>query len=102
MEKDNMKVIVLDEIQYTLEKDYKNGYDLDAIQSLYTEYFHPYDYLFGDWSYGKLRLKGFYDKKNKQCRPVNDYRKLESYIQNQCAYECRYFVLKKIDSASEK
>lgn len=97
-----MKVIVLDEIQYTLEKDYKNGYDFDAIKSLYTEYFHSYDYILGDWSYGKLRLKGFCNNKNKQYKPINDYRKLESYIQTQCAYECRYFVLKKENSVGEK
>ena len=97
-----MKIVVLDGIKYTLEKDYKNGYEQEAIQNLYTEYFHNYDYIFGDWSYGKLRLKGFCERKNKQYNHVNDYSTLEYYIQNQCAYECRYFVLKKIEDTNQK
>lgn len=91
-----MKVITLDGNKYTLEKDYKNGYELEALENLYTDYFYDYDYLLGDWAYGKLRLKGFCDKDNKLFKKVNDYTKIDTYIKEQCAYECRYFILKKV------
>ena len=61
-----------------------------------TDYFDNFDYIFGDFAYDKVRLKGFNDKKNKNFKPINDYRKVDEYIKNCCAYECRYFIIKKI------
>ena len=90
-----MKRIELENTIYKLEKDYKNGFDLDEIVKLYTEYFEPYDYILGDWSYGKLRLKGFCKKENKLYKLINDYDNIDEYIKNQCAHDCKYFILKK-------
>ena len=61
------------------------------------EYFNDFDYIVGDWAYGKLRLKGFNDKKNKNFKPINDYQNVDSYIKDCCAYGCKYFILKKIE-----
>ena len=52
-------MIKLDDISYELIENYKDGLDLDALKEKYTDYFYDYDYILGDWSYGKLRLKGF-------------------------------------------
>ena len=49
-----------------LVEQYKDGFDETAIKERYTDYFEPYDYIIGDWSYGKLRLKGFYNHDNKK------------------------------------
>lgn len=84
--------------KYTVEKNYKNGFDYQAIKELWTDYFDDYDYILGDWSYGKLRLKGYCNKNNKKYKKINDYSYIEEYIKNNCAYDCSYFVLKKIDS----
>lgn len=84
--------------KYTVEKNYKNGFDYQAIKELWTDYFDDYDYILGDWSYGKLRLKGYCNKNNKKYNKINDYSYIEEYIKNNCAYDCSYFVLKKIDS----
>ncbi|MBE6149508.1 MAG: DUF1027 domain-containing protein [Firmicutes bacterium] len=91
-----MKKIILDNKEYELEKNYKDGFDLDELKNKYTEYFEGYDYILGDWAYNKLRLKGFCDKKNSLFNDINDYKKIESYIKDNCAYECRYFIIKKI------
>lgn len=91
-----MKKYVFDDINYELIKDYKNGFSSDDVKEKLTDYFYDYDYIFGDWSYGKLRLKGFCDKKNKMFKPLNDIDKVDYYIKNHCSYECRYFILKKI------
>ena len=91
-----MKKYKYNEIDYEIIKDYKNGFEYEATLEKLTDYFINYDYILGDWSYGKLRLKGFNDKENKEFRPINDIKKIDDYIKNHCSYECRYFILKKI------
>lgn len=95
-----MKKIVLNNKDYELIKDYKNGFDLDEIVEKFTEYFEDYDYIVGDYSYDKLRLKGFCNKKNKNFNDVNDYDKVEEYLKNYCSYECRYYILEKKEKNS--
>ena len=61
-----------------------------------------FDYILGDYSYDSLRLKGFYDSRSKQCRKLNDIENLNQYIQKYCAYECRYFLLRKTKKDKKK
>jgi len=93
-----MKRIELNGNNYELIKEYKNGFEVDAVKEKLneTDYFDNYDYIFGDWAYGKLRLKGLYDKKNPKNNNSNSYELIEEYIKKYCAYECRYFIIKKI------
>jgi len=90
-----MKKIKLEDKEYELIKQYKDGFDLETLQEKYTEYFEGYDYILGDWAYGKLRLKGFCDKDNPLCNKINDYETIDTYIKENCAYECKYFIIKK-------
>ena len=82
--------------KYELDKNYKDGFDYEIVKELMTEYFDDYDYILGDWSYGKLRLKGFCDKKNKKYKQINDIKKVDDYIKIHCAHDCKYFILKKV------
>ena len=91
-----MKKTKINEKEYEIIKDYKNGFEKTTTEEKLTEYFDDFDYILGDWSYGKLRLKGFCDKKNKKFKPINDIDKVDDYIKNNCAFECRYFILKKL------
>ena len=92
-----MRKIVLNEIEYELEKDYKNALELDELQDKFTDYFLEFDYVVGDYSYDKLRLNGFYGKENKNLKEWNDYSMIDNYLRDYCSYDCRYFILKKID-----
>ncbi len=83
-------------MKYELIEDYKNGYEEELVQEKVTEYFNPYDYIIGDWAYGKLRLKGFCESKNPLYKPLNAIEQKDFYIKNECAYACRYFILKKV------
>lgn len=85
------------EKKYIVIKDYKNGFSKEEVEKRYTDYFDPFDYIVGDWSYGKLRLKGFYDKNSKECKELNTIENVEKYLKEFCSYECRYFVLKRQD-----
>jgi len=89
------KYITVDNIKYLIMKDEKEGFDLEALTNLYTDYFKNYDYIVGDWAYGKLRLKGFNSKTNKNFKSINDIDKVDEYIKKNCAYGCRYFIISK-------
>lgn len=91
-----MKKIKINEKEYEVIKDYKDGLEIESLKEYLTDYFDCYDYILGDWAYGKLRLKGFYDKDNKAKKDINDYSKIDDYIKKYCAYECRYFIIKKM------
>ena len=81
--------------EYELIKNYKDGFDKEEFESKYTDYFYDYDYIVGDIAYGKLRLKGFYDEKNKKVNKINNYKNVNTYLKNNCAVDCRHFILKK-------
>ena len=90
-----MKTIVLNDTTYEVEKDYREALNMEELESKFTDYFFEYDYIVGDYAYSKLRLKGFYDSKNSKCTKINDIKNLDNYLENNCAYGCKYFVLKK-------
>lgn len=89
-------MIEVDNNKYEIIKNYKDAFNIEEFKNLYTEYFEPYDYVVGDIAYGKLRLKGFYNAKNKKVNKTNNIDVLNTYIKENCANDCRYFVLKKV------
>ncbi len=90
-----MEKIIIDKLSYEIIKDYKNGYNKEEFISKCTDYFYDYDYIVGDWAYGKLRLKGFYNKSNKKCKEINNFDNFNKYLKENCAFDCAYFVAKK-------
>ncbi len=90
--------IKVEENEYKLIENYRDGYDDDMFKEKYTSYFENYDYIVGDIAYSKLRLKGFNKKTNKNFNKINDFKNVEKYIKNNCAYECKYFILEKINT----
>ena len=91
------KVIEVDGNKYKLIKNYRDGYDEELFLTRYTDYFKSYDYIVGDIAYSKLRLKGFNNKGNKNYNKLNDYKTVEKYIKENCAYDCSYFILERIN-----
>ena len=102
--------IVINEIKYKVVKNYREGFDEEEVKTRMTDYFEGYDYVFGDWAYGKLSLKGFYNKDNeiipalltdiyikdnKKVNKINNIEDLDKYIKENCAYDCKYFLLEK-------
>jgi len=90
-----MKKYNINNQDYELEKNFREGFDLEEVTSKLTDYFIDYDYVVGDWAYAKLRLKGFYESNNKNVKTFNDIKTLDNYLNNYCAKNCRYFVIKK-------
>ena len=91
------KIIEINEFKYKIIKDYKDGFDKEEFEKLFTDYFYNFDYIFGDWAYSKLRLKGFNKSNSKNVNKINDIANLDKYIETNCAYDCRHFLLEKVD-----
>ena len=91
--------IILNDIKYKVLEDYRDCFDKDEVQEMLNDidYFNGYDYIFGDYSYEKLRLKGFYKKGNKNINATNNFDNIKDYIENYCSYGCKYFILEKVD-----
>ena len=90
------KIIEIEGNKYKLIKNYRDGFDEEMFKEKYTSFFEEYDYIVGDIAYSKLRLKGFNNKGNKNFNNINDYKNVDKYIEENCAYGCRYFILEKI------
>lgn len=89
------KNIKLNNIDYIIEDIHKDCLNIDELESLFTDYFYDYDYILGDYSYNKLRLKGFYNSNSKKVKKINNINDYKKYINDFCAADCPYFLIKK-------
>lgn len=71
-------------------------FNLEETKYLFTEYFLDFDYILGDYSYGKLRLKGFKDSNNKDVKDINNIDNVDNYVKEYCAPFSKFFLLKKV------
>lgn len=85
-----------EKFEYEIIKDYREAFNKEEFLNRYTDFFEIYDYIVGDYAYGKLRLKGFYDDKNNRASNINKYSNVDKYIEENCAYGCKYFIAKKM------
>lgn len=90
--------ITINDVTYEVIKNEKDAIDEEVLKEKITDYFEPFDYIVGDWAYGKVRLKGFNNKSNKGFKKINDIDMVSDYIEKYCAYGCRYFIIKKIEN----
>ena len=91
-----MKKIVINEKEYEVVENEKDCLNEEELEEKLTDYFDDYDFIFGDYAYDKLRLKGYYDSKNKKAKKINDIKTVKEYKEKYCSYGARTFLLKKI------
>ena len=84
---------------FELLKNERDAFVLDVFEKRYLpEYFDKYTYLVGDLADEILRLKGFsLDPKSQ-----NYFHYIPEYITESCAYQCKYYVLKRIKNNKNK
>ena len=71
------KTVIINKKEYELVRNDGDCFDEDVVLERITDYFYDYDYIFGDYAYEKVRLKGYYDSNNKKAK-----KKLFSYSQD--------------------
>ena len=72
-----MKKVIINGVEYEVVRNDGDCLDTSVLEEKITDYFDPYDYIFGDYSYEKVRLKGFYKSDNKNVNKINDIKYLE-------------------------
>ena len=91
-----MKKIEINGINYEVIRNDGDCINIEELQEKVTDYFEPYDYIFGDYAYEKMRLKGYNESSNKKATKINDIKYLEEYIKIYCSYGAKVFLIKKI------
>ena len=91
-----MKTIEINGVKYEIIKNDNDCINKQELSEKITDYFDPFDYIFGDYAYEKVRLKGYYDSNNKQASKINDIKYLDDYIENYCSYGAKTFLIKKM------
>lgn len=89
------KVITLEDWEYEIIKDFRDGFLEEALLARYSDVLLKYDYILGDWGYGQLRLKGFFEDKNQKATYETKISTLQDYLYEYCNFGCAHFVLKK-------
>lgn len=91
-----MKTIEINNIKYEIIRNDGNCINKEELSEKITDYFDNFDYIFGDYSYEKVRLKGYNDSNNKKTTKINDIKYLDDYIANYCSYGAKVFLIKKV------
>ena len=77
-----MEIKMINGKKFELIKD-NEGFILEEVENKLTDYYDNFDYIVGDWAYGKLRLKGFLAEENKKVKDYNNIKFVEEYRGNQ-------------------
>ncbi|RPJ95497.1 DUF1027 domain-containing protein [Rummeliibacillus sp. TYF005] len=94
-------MIIADQSMYEIIENVKEGFKQEDFNGRYSDILSKYDYIVGDWGYGQLRLKGFYEDKNQKATFDTRISTLQDYLYEYCNFGCPYFVLKKIGKAPQ-
>ncbi|MGE7763917.1 YutD family protein [Peribacillus sp. NPDC096540] len=89
-------MININNLTYEIIEDEREGYNEEAFKARYSEILTKYDYIVGDWGYGQLRLRGFFDDSNQKATFDTKISTLSEYLYEYCNFGCPYFVVKKI------
>ncbi|WP_052158856.1 YutD family protein [Halobacillus sp. BBL2006] len=82
--------------KYELVENYREAFQQEDVEGRFSDILGKYDFVVGDWGYGQLRLKGFYDDQNSKATFDTKISTLEDYLYEYCNFGCAYFVLKRV------
>ena len=88
-------MVILENWEYEIITDFRDGFQEEALLARYSEVLQKYDYILGDWGYGQLRLKGFFEDRNQKATYETKISTLQDYLYEYCNFGCAHFVLKK-------
>lgn len=89
-------MICINNIFYEVIDERRDGFKEEAFRERYSDILTKYDYIVGDWGYGQLRLRGFFDDHNQKANFDTKISTLTEYLYEFCNFGCPYFVAKKV------
>ncbi|WP_233192089.1 YutD family protein [Sporosarcina sp. P34] len=89
-------MVIVENMQYEIAEEFRDGFNEEALNERFSEVLLKYDFILGDWGYGQLRLKGFFDDRNPKSTYETKISTVQDYIYEYCNFGCAYFILKKI------
>ncbi|WP_438312338.1 YutD family protein [Sporosarcina sp. FA9] len=95
-------MVTLENWEYELITNFREGFEEEALHARYSDVLLKYDYILGDWGYGQLRLKGFFEDQNQKATYETKISTLQDYLYEYCNFGCAYFVLKKNRQITEE
>lgn len=95
-------MITIDGTRYEIVKNYKEAFDSERLGERYSEILDKYDYIVADWGFEQLRLKGFYDNRNRKVPQDQRINNLEDYLYEYCNFDCPYFVVQRLEVKKNK
>ncbi|MHC0038990.1 YutD family protein [Pseudoneobacillus sp. C159] len=90
-------MIEVNNVAYEVVKEYRNGFNEETFRARYSDILTRYDFIVGDWGYGQLRLKGFFEDQNPKAAFDTKISTLTEYLYEYCNFGCAYFVVKKVN-----
>ncbi|MBB6453446.1 uncharacterized protein YutD [Salirhabdus euzebyi] len=82
---------------YEVIDNYRDGFQEEVVKERFSDILSKYDFIVGDWGYGQLRLRGFYDDQNPKATFDTKISTLDDYLYEYCNFGCAYFVMKRFD-----
>jgi len=89
-------MICINNICYEVIDNYKEAFNEEAFRSRYSDILTRYDYIVGDWGYGQLRLKGFFEDQSQKATFDTKISTVSEYLYEFCNFGCAYFIVKKV------
>jgi uncharacterized protein YutD len=88
---------LINDHKYELDTDHTDGFDFNEFVRRYNPALSQYDYIIGDWGYGKLRLRGFFnDDRTETSGPFIS--SLNDYILEDVNFGAAYFVIHNLEA----
>lgn len=94
--------IMIEGKKFEIVQDYREAFDAERLGERYSEILDKYDYVVADWGFEQLRLKGFYDNRNRKVPQDQRISNLQDYLYEYCNFGCPYFVLQRMDVKKER
>ena len=94
-------LIIAEGYAYEIIENVREGFQQEAFSARYSDILTKYDYIVGDWGYGQLRLKGFFDDQNQKSTFDTKISTVQDYLYEYCNFGCAYFIVHKTGRAPE-
>jgi uncharacterized protein YutD len=89
-------MVCIENVCYEIVEERREGFNEEAFRDRYSDILTKYDYIVGDWGYGQLRLKGFFEDNNQKAGYDSKISTVQEYLFEFCNFGCAYFILKKV------